>query len=223
MKILVIEDDRKTADGIRTILTKEGYQADIISDGLAGLESMLSGIYDLVLLDIALPKLNGLDILRNARHEGVATPVIILTARSESADKIGGLDSSADDYLTKPFDAGELLARIRARTRKPSEEDDKTLSFGSIRLDQSTYKLYGREKSIKLSNKEYQLLEYLMMNSGRILSRDMLISRVWGPDSDAGDNNLEVYISFVRQKLKFVESEASIITTKGVGYSIEVI
>ncbi len=225
MKILLVEDEKVLAEGIQAILEKEGYRTDVVYDGLSGLDYILSDTYDLVLLDIVLPKLNGIDVLKNARADGVTIPIILLSARGGADDKILGLDSGADDYLVKPFDAGELLARIRVRIRERSAEGRGTtgLVIGNIRLDQSTYKLFGEEKSVKLSNKEYQLLEYLMLNGGKILSRDMIISRVWGTDSDADYNNLEVFISFVRKKLKYVESSASIITTKGVGYSIEVI
>ena len=225
MKILLVEDEKVLAEGIQAILEKEGYRTDVVYDGLSGLDYILSDTYDLVLLDIVLPKLNGIDVLKNARADGVTIPIILLSARGGADDKILGLDAGADDYLVKPFDAGELLARIRVRIRERSAEGRGTtgLVIGNIRLDQSTYKLFGEEKSVKLSNKEYQLLEYLMLNGGKILSRDMIISRVWGTDSDADYNNLEVFISFVRKKLKYVESSASIITTKGVGYSIEVI
>lgn len=223
MRILLIDDDKKTTDEARSVLGKKGYQTDVVTDGLLGLEYILSGIYDLVLLDIILPKLNGLDVVRNARNEGIGVPIILLTAKAAPEDKIKGLDSGADDYLTKPFNAGELLASIRARTRKDKTALGMYLSVGNVRLDSSTYKLCGPEKSVKLTKKEYQLLEYLMLNDGKILSRDMIIPHVWGPDSEADLNNLEVYISYVRKKLKYVGSEATIITTKGVGYSIEIL
>lgn len=221
MRILIIEDEIEIAEGISTILEAEGYQTDIVCDGQSGLDEMLSGIYDLVLLDIMLPKLNGLDILRNARKKGLSIPVILLTARSQTDDKITGLDCGADDYLTKPFDAGELLARIRARLRKQNYSVFNGTSFADIRLEQSSFKLYGKEKSVKLARKEYQLLEYLMLNHGQILPRDMLISKIWGNSEETEYNQLDVYISFVRKKLKFVETQVSIITTKGIGYSLE--
>ena len=205
------------------ILKKAGYQADIVTDGLLGLDYILSGIYDLVVLDIMLPKLNGLDVLRNARNEGIDVPIFLLTANSKSEDKIKGLDSGADVYLTKPFDPGELLAYIRARTRKDKTNLEAILTVGNVQLESTTYKLRGPKEAVKMTTKEYQLLEYLMLNKGKILSRDMIISHVWGPDSETDLNNLEVYISYVRKKLKFVGSEATIITTKGVGYSIEIL
>ncbi len=221
MRILIVEDEKEIADGINKILTSAGYQTDTVYDGLNGLDYILSNIYDLVLLDIMLPKLDGIDVLKNARKEGITTPVIMLTAKFQADDKINGLDSGADDYLTKPFDAGELLARIRTRTRKSNTEiSDRTEAF-DIWLEKSTFKLHGKEKSVKLAKKEYQLLEYFMMNKGRILERDSLITKIWGFDEEPEYNNLDVYISFLRKKLKYVEAKAVIATTKGVGYSLE--
>ena len=221
MRILVVEDEKEISDGISAILRGEGYQVDAVFDGLSGLDSILEDIHDLILLDVMLPKLNGIDILRNARMEGIKTPIIILTAKSQTEDKILGLDLGADDYLTKPFDAGELLARIRARTRKPGQDNVSALTFCDIKLDKNSYKLLGKEKSVKLGNKEFQLLECLMTDPGHIHTKDTLISKVWGFYDEGDYNSLEVYISFLRKKLKFVEAETQIITTKGVGYSLE--
>ena len=219
--MLIIEDEIEIADGIKAILEKEGYQTDVVYDGLSGLDELLSNIYDLALLDIMLPKISGLDVLRSARNSGIVTPVILLTARSQTEDKIMGLDSGADDYLTKPFDAGELLARIRARFRRRDNIITQSLSFADIRLEQSTMKLYGRERSVKLAKKEYQLLEYLLINHGCILTRNMLVAKIWGYDDQSEYNQLDVYISFVRKKLKFVSANISIVTEKGVGYSLQ--
>ncbi|MDO4316929.1 MAG: response regulator transcription factor [Lachnospiraceae bacterium] len=222
MKIIIIEDESEIADGISTILENAGYQAEIAYDGMTGLEEIQSGIYDLVLLDVMLPKMNGLEVLKSIRKDGITVPVIMLTALSQTGDKISGLDCGADDYITKPFDAGELLARIRARLRRPDETVSSSLAFADVRLEQATFRLYGKEKSVKLSRKEYQLLECLMINNGQILPRDMLITKIWGYDEETEYNQLDVYISFVRKKLKFVESQAVIVTTKGIGYSLEV-
>ena len=221
MRILIVEDETEIVDGIVAVLNKAGYETDVAFDGLAGLDNILSGIYDLILLDIMLPKLNGIDILRNARKEGIKTPIILLTSKSQTDDKIAGLDSGADDYLTKPFDIGELLARIRARTRLPESQNVNLLTVGDISLDRDSFKLCRRNKAVKLGNKEFQLLEYLMINAGHVIPKDLLISKVWGYEDDADYNSLEVYISFLRKKLKFVEADANIATTKGVGYSIE--
>ena len=221
MRILIVEDEINIADGLQTVLRKEGYDTDAVYDGLSGLDYIMSGIYDLILLDIMLPKMNGLDVLKKAREEGAAAPILLLTAKSQIDDVIKGLDVGADDYITKPFDSGELLARIRARVRVGRTSVDNKISVGDIWIDGLTMKLGGKEKTVKLGNKEYQLIEYLMLNKGQILARDMLISKVWGPDEESDYNSLEVYISFLRKKMKFLNSSTKIVTTKGVGYSIE--
>ena len=221
MRILIVEDEHEIAEGICTILEQAGYETGLAFDGQTGLEEILSGIYDLVLLDVMLPEMSGFDVLREARGAGIGIPVILLTALSQTGDKITGLDCGADDYLTKPFDAGELLARIRARLRRTEENLQKDLSFADIHLEQATFRLCGRERSIKLPRKEYQLLEYLIINHGQILPRETIITKIWGYDEETEYNQLDVYISFVRKKLKFVESRAVIVTTKGIGYSLE--
>ena len=221
MRILIVEDEIEIAEGLCGVLNKAGYEAEAVYDGQAGLDEILTGVYDLVLLDIMLPKMDGLTVLKEARKEGIETPTILLTAKSQIEDKISGLDCGADDYLTKPFDAGELLARIRARTRQPGTNTDTGLSVGDIRLEQETYKLFGKEKSVKLGNKEFQLLEHLMRNPSQIIPKDSLITKVWGYDDESDYNSLEVYISFLRKKLGFVGAKTHIVTTKGVGYSIE--
>ncbi len=222
MHILIVEDECEIAEGIQTILEQAGYQASIVFDGNQGLEEIQSGIYDLALLDIMLPGTDGLSVLRTVRSEGISLPVILLTARSQIMDKIEGLDCGADDYLTKPFDAGELLARIRARLRHPEQTMADMLSFADIRLEQMTLKLCGEKRSVKLARKEYLLLECLLRNQGMILPRDTLITKVWGYDEETEYNQLDVYVSLVRKKLKFVSSSVKIVTTKGIGYSLEV-
>ena len=222
MHILIVEDEREIAEGIQTILEQAGYQTAVASSGSQGLEELESGIYDLALLDIMLPGTDGLTVLRTARSEGISLPVILLTARSQITDKIEGLDCGADDYLTKPFDAGELLARIRARLRHPEQTAVDTLSFADIRLEQATLRLCGPERSVKLARKEYLLLECLMRNRGMIMPRDTLITKIWGYDEETEYNQLDVYVSFVRKKLKFVSRSVKIVTTKGIGYSLEV-
>lgn len=217
----MVEDEKKIADGLEAVLRREGYEVDTVYDGLNGLDYMLSNIYDLVLLDIMLPGINGLDVLKAVRSEGISSPVILLTARSRTEDKILGLDGGADDYLTKPFDASELLARIRARTRVGTDLNQDRIAAGDIWLEKSTQRLGGRSNSVKLGNKEFQLLECLMINRNQIMPRDLLITKVWGPLEAAEYNNLEVYISFLRKKLRFVKASVEIVTTKGVGYSLE--
>ena len=221
MRILIVEDEKEMAEGIRGILQKAGYETDMAGDGLIGMELILNRQYDLVLLDVMLPKVNGLRVLESIREKGIVTPVIILTARSQTEDKIKGLDCGADDYLTKPFDAGELMARIRAKFRNHDGENHDVVSAYDIQIDKSTYKLWKGEKSIKLSNKEFSLLEYFMLNKGMILTRDMILSRVWGIDEDTEYNSTDVYVSFLRKKLRFIRADAVIVTKKGVGYSLE--
>lgn len=221
MRILVIEDEKEMADGIKKILNSADYEVDTVYDGLSGLDYMMSDMYDLILLDLMLPLLGGIDVLKKARREGLQTPVIILSAKFQTDDKVLGLDSGANDYLTKPFNADELLARIRAQTRMDNTVQANIIEAYDLWLEKSTFKLYGNEKSIKLSKKEYQLMEYLMLNKNQILERDNLITRIWGFDEETDYNNLDVYISFLRKKLKYVDAEARIVTKKGVGYSLE--
>lgn len=221
MRILIIEDEVEISEGICTILVNAGYQTGCVANGMTGLDEILSGIYDLVLLDVMLPEMNGFDVLKKARSSGIKIPVIMLTALSQTDDKITGLDCGADDYLTKPFDAGELLARIRARLRRPEDAVSDCIAFADIRLEQSTFKLYGKNKSVKLPRKEYQLLEFFILNHGQILTRETIITKIWGYNEDSEYNKLDVYVSFVRKKLKFVESRTVIVTTKGIGYSLE--
>ena len=221
MKILIIEDEKELAEGIKGILSKSGYESDAVYDGDTGLEYMLDRRYDLILLDLMLPGMDGLEILKTARMEGFSAPVIILTAKSQIEDKITGLDNGADDYLVKPFDAGELLARIRARTRNSLGGTGSVLAAFDIQIDRTTYRLIRGERSIKLSNKEFQMMEYFIVNKGIILTRDKLISNVWGYDEEVEYNSVDVYVSFLRKKLLFVKAMTTIITKKGVGYSLE--
>ncbi len=222
MRILVIEDEKELADGLEAVLKRENYAVDVVYDGISGLDYMLSDVYDLVILDIMLPKLDGISLLKNARNDGIRTPVILLTARSAVSDKISGLDSGADDYITKPFDSEELLARIRARTRSDRSISSDILSCGDITVSQSRQELCCSGKTVKLGNKEFQLLQCLIINQGNIMPKDSLIIKVWGPLDESEYNNLEVYISFLRKKLRFVKANVSIKTTKNVGYSLEV-
>ena len=225
MRILVVEDEKEIAEGLQEVLHRAGYESDAVYDGNSGLDYIRTQIYDLVLLDIMLPGMNGLDVLKTAKSEGIKTPIIILTARSMVDDKIDGFECGADDYLTKPFDSRELLARIRARIRNSSEsstdQSGHNLSAFDIELDQSTYKLSHGDKSVKLSGKEYQFMEYLMLNKGVILSHNSIVAKIWGIDDESDYNSIAVYVSFLRKKLKFVGSSAAIVTKKDIGYSLE--
>lgn len=188
-------------------------------DGLAAIES---DIYDIVILDVMLPGMSGFEIARQVRRKGIVTPILMLTAKSELDDKVTGLDSGADDYLTKPFMTRELLARLRAQARRTLGAADGTLSFGDITLDTNTLTLScGRNgQAVRLSEKEYRILEYLIANAGQILTREQLAVKIWGMESDAEYNNVEVYMSFTRKKLAFVEAKTEIKAVRGVGYEL---
>jgi DNA-binding response OmpR family regulator len=221
MRLLVIEDERELSEALVALLKQEKYEADAVYDGLSGEDYAMCGIYDLILLDIMLPGKNGVDVLRSIRKQGLDTPVLLLTAKSEVEDKIRGLDTGADDYLTKPFVAGELMARIRAMTRRKGEYVGDELSVMGTTLDKNTYEIICGNNSIKLAVKEYQILELLMTNSRQIIPKERLIEKIWGFDSEAEYNAIEVYISFVRKKLSAIGSAMQIKAVRGVGYSLE--
>lgn len=221
MRILIVEDEYSLADAITAILKKEQYFVDAVYDGRDGLDYAMSGIYDLILLDIMLPKMNGLDILKEIRKNNISTPVMLLTARTEVDDKIKGLDCGADDYLTKPFNKGELLARVRALTRRKGEIPSNELEFGDIILNQSTYELSCGSLSVKLGAKEFRIMQMLMFAPKNIISKDEFIEKIWGYDSEAEYNSIEVYISFLRKKLGAIKSTVQIKASRGIGYYIE--
>ena len=222
MRVLVIEDEVRLAATLQDLLELNGYTADVCHDGEAGLDNALTAIYDVILLDVMLPKLDGFSVLRRLRAEGNATPVLMLTARSETSDKVTGLDSGADYYLTKPFDPKELLACVRALTRRqPELRESDRLTCGDLRLEQSSFTLYCGERSVRLSRKEYDMLELLMLNQKMVITKEKLLLKVWGYESDAEDNNVEVYISFLRKKLDYLHSGVKIRTIRMVGYCLE--
>lgn len=221
MRILIVEDEVSLADALTEILKKEHYFVDAVYDGKDGYDYAVSGIYDLVLLDIMLPKMNGLDVLKALREQGISTPVMLLTARTEINDKIRGLDCGADDYLTKPFNKGELLARIRALTRRKGDIPTNELTFGDIILNQSTYELSCGGQSVKLGAKEFKIMQMLMYSPKNIISKDEFIEKIWGYDSEAEYNSIEVYISFLRKKLGAIKSRIQIKASRGVGYYLE--
>ena len=222
MRILVVEDEIHLAEALAQILKKNNYTVDVSNDGEDGLDNALSGIYDVIVLDIMLPKMNGLDVLENIRSEGFDTPVILLTAKNEISDKVRGLDSGADDYLAKPFNTEELLARIRALGRRRGEivANTNTISFADITLNTQTLQLTSGANEITLTLKESELLEHLMLHKGLVCSKEQIIEKLWGFDSEAEANQVEVYISFLRKKLTFVHSKAAINTVRGVGYTL---
>jgi len=222
MRILVVEDEVRLADTLRDLLELNGYTADVCHDGESGLDNALSSIYDVILLDVMLPKLDGFTVLRRLRAEGNATPVLMLTARSETGDKVNGLDSGADYYLTKPFEPKELLACIRALTRRqPEMRESDAVVCGDLRLEQNSYTLYCGERSVRLSRKEFDMMELLMLNQKLVITKEKLLLKIWGYESEAEDNNVEVYISFLRKKLEYLRSAVRIKTIRMVGYCLE--
>ncbi len=222
MKILLVEDEKQLSEALAQLLMKSKYVVDTVYDGEAGLDNALTGIYDVIVLDIMLPKLNGLEMLKELRANGISTPTILLTAKGETNDKVAGLDCGADDYLTKPFSSEELLARIRALCRRKGEIIiDNILTFSDFRLNLSTYELEGRKSSVRLTLKEFEIMKYIMHRPNRVATKDDLIAKVWGFDSDALYNNIEVYISFLRKKLLHIGTKATITTLRGIGYKLE--
>ena len=222
MKLLIVEDETQLADALTEILKRNKYNVDTVYNGTDGLDNALTGIYDCIILDIMLPGMNGIEILHNIRAEKIATPVLLLTARSEVEDKIKGLDCGADDYLTKPFVTGELLARIRALTRRKGEIiDENKLIYNNLELNKSTCSLIYKGNDLKLSLKEYQIMELLIANPRRILPKERIIEKIWGYESDVEYNNIEVYISFLRKKLSVISADTQIKTARGIGYFIE--
>ncbi len=221
MKVLIVEDEVRLADALGQIMKEQHYQADIVYNGTDGLSCGLSGEYDVIVLDVMLPGENGFQVVKKLREARIQTPVLMLTARDDIQDKVTGLDRGADDYMTKPFIPEELLARIRALSRRQGEVIVEEMKFGDLTLNPSANDLCCGTKSIHLGYKEFEVLKILMSNSGRIVSKETLISRVWGSDSDAEDNNVEAYISFLRKKLNFVGSSVEISTLRKVGYRLE--
>ncbi len=222
MRVLVIEDETRLAATLRDLLEMDGYTADVCHDGEAGLDNALSGIYDVVLLDVMLPKLDGFTVLRRLREAGNAVPVLMLTARSEVSDKVEGLDRGADYYLTKPFDPKELLACVRALARRqPELRNTGILEFGGLRLDKNSFTLSCGERSVRLSRKEFDICELLMLNRNLVLAKESLLLKIWGYESNAEDNNVEVYISFLRKKLAHIHARVKIRTIRMVGYCLE--
>lgn len=222
MRILVVEDEIHLAEALVQMLKKNNYTVDSVYNGEDGYDYAMSNIYDVIVLDLMLPKMDGITVMKNMRKYGNDTPVIMLTAKGEISDKVRGLDSGADDYLAKPFNTEELLARIRALGRRRGEIiPDKGMTFGDIELDPANMMLSCGVKDINLTHKESELLEYLIANKNAVLSKDMIIEKLWGFESEAEANHVEVYISFLRKKLKYVGSQVSIVTVRGVGYSLK--
>ena len=222
MRVLIVEDEVRLAETLRDLLDTEHYAADVCHDGESGLDNALSDIYDLVILDVMLPKKDGFSVLRALRQEGKTVPVLMLSARSEISDRVEGLDCGADYYLTKPFEPKELLACVRMLTRRqPEQRASNVLEYGDLRLEPDTFELACRERSVRLSRKEFDMMELLLRSREMVLTKESLIVKLWGYESDAEDNNVEVYISFLRKKLEHLRSRVKIRTIRMVGYRLE--
>ncbi len=225
MKLLLVEDENRMSEALCEILRQEKYDTDAFLDGISGLDAARSGIYDLLILDVMLPGINGFDIARTVRKEGIQTPILMLTARSDTDDKVSGLDSGADDYLTKPFETKELLARVRALLRRNNiqkTDDTGNLVSGDLKLDRNKSMLINTENGmdIRLSEKELHIMEIFLANEGTIIGKEQLAVKVWGFDNEAEYNNVEVYISFTRKKLQFLASIMEIKAVRGLGYEL---
>lgn len=222
MNILVVEDERNLADAICRILQDAGYNAEACYDGRSGLTSAKSDMYDAIVLDVMLPGMSGIELVHELRRERIATPVLMLTARTATTDKVEGLDAGADDYMTKPFEAPELLARLRALTRRQGEVVLDEVSFADLTLDLSTHDLRCGERSVHLSGKEFEVLRMLMSTTSRVVSKQDLLMRVWGVDGETSENSVEAYVSFLRKKLSHLKSNVHVTTLRMLGYRLEV-
>ena len=224
MKILIIEDEYSLADAIAETLKKENFIPKIVTDGQEGEDEALTNIYDLIILDVMLPNKNGFEILKTLRKEKIETPIIMLTAKSEIYDKLNGLENGADDYITKPFHMKELIARVKIILKRSSNiEDTNILEYNDLKLDLKTGTLKCNDNEISINGKELDLLEILLLNNKQIMDREVLASKIWGYDSDAEYNNVEVYVSFLRKKLKILKSNVKIKAVRGIGYKMEVV
>ena len=223
MRALIVEDDSALARTLGEMLKSAHFESDISYDGESGLDNGLSDTYDLIVLDIMLPKKDGFSIARELRAAKIDTPILMLTARTETGDKVRGLDSGADYYLTKPFEMSELLACVRALTRRQGEVVMDELTFGDLTLNLSTCDLCCGDKKVRLGKKEFSIMRIFMANGAAIVSKETLINKVWGFESDAEDNNVEVYISFLRKKLAFLKAPVQIATLRKFGYRLEAV
>ena len=221
MQILVVEDEKHLARALKQILTEQKYMVDVVYDGNDGLDYALSGIYDVIILDIMLPFKDGFQVAYELRRKKIDTPILMLSAKDTIPDKVSGLNSGADDYMTKPFAPEELLARIKALTRRRGEVLLDETDFGDFSFNASTCELSKGAKSVHLNYKESEILKLLIANRDTIISKEDIITKVWGYDSDAGSNNVEAYISFLRRKLHFIQSATEIKSIKKMGYRLE--
>ena len=221
MKILVIEDEKLLADSIRSMLERKGFQVECVYDGESGKEYAELGIYDLLILDVMMPKMDGLEVARQVRRARCNTPILMLTARSDVQDRIAGLNAGADFYLTKPFDSGELLASINALLRRQGGQVNEMV-FGNTVLDLSTSMLMCDGKTVRLSAKEYDVMRLLLQAGKRNISKSAILSHVWGLESNAVENHVEVYVAILRKRLSSISSNVKIVSIRGLGYHLEV-
>lgn len=221
MRVLIIEDEKRLADTLADIITEHNDIADVALDGETGLDNALSGIYDAIVLDVMLPKLDGFAVVRQMREGGVKTPVLMLTAKAETSDKVTGLDCGADYYLTKPFETAELLACLRAIHRRGDTLKKEALSFGSIVLNVTSSELWCQTRSVRLGAKELALMRLLIANKEILLSKEAIFLKIWGYDSAVDDSIVEVYLSFLRKKLDHIKSNVKISVVRRVGYRLE--
>jgi DNA-binding response regulator len=223
MRILLVEDERELSNALVAILTRSNYSVDAVYDGEDALYYLDTEIYDVVILDIMIPKIDGIQVLKTIRQSGNKTPVIMLTAKSQIDDKVVGLDAGADDYLTKPFATKELLARLRAISRRGEELTQSVLTFGNISLNRTTFELYSDYGNFRLANKEYQIMEMLLLNKDHLISTEKFMDKIWGYDSEAEINVVWVHISFLRKKLSQLKANIQIKANRNMGYSLEMI
>jgi DNA-binding response OmpR family regulator len=221
MRILLAEDEKEMSNALVAILKHNNYSVDAVYDGADALDYGLSDNYDVLLLDIMMPKMSGLEVLQKLREKGIHTPILMLTAKAEIEDRIQGLDMGADDYLSKPFAMGELLARVRAMSRRKSEFTPNLIELGNIKLNKENYELSSDTSSLRLGNKEFQMLEMLMNNPKRLISTEQFMERIWGYDAEAEISVVWVYISYLRKKLASLDANIKIKAVRGVGYSLE--
>ena len=223
MRILLVEDSLSLCEVLKTVLQKEKYEVQIANDGESGLELAMSDIFDLIILDVMMPKKNGFDVLKTLRKNRVMTPVIILTALTQEYNKVKGLDMGADDYLPKPFSTAELLARIRALLRRKTDATpDNIITYGNVCLNLYTYQLYNQnqQKSVKLSQKEFDIIRYFFERPRHVAEKELIIHKVWGLENDFESNSLEVFVSFLRKKLAYIDADFAINSVRGVGYQL---
>ena len=223
MRILLVEDERELSNALVAILTRSNYSVDPVYDGEDALYYLETENYDAVILDIMIPKMDGIEVLKTIRKEGNKIPVIMLTAKSEIDDRVVGLDSGADDYLTKPFASKELLARLRALTRRGEQLTENIVKVGNISLNRSSFELFSDSGSFRLANKEYQMIEMLMVNQNQLIPTEKFMERIWGYDSEAEINVVWVHISFLRKKLQQLKANIQIKANRNMGYSLEMI